>query len=194
MRGKDLTVEMLIQGYRRGWFPMCVDEPYDEVEWFLPYDRCLFPTQGIHVSRSLSKVLRSPDMTVSFDQAFGEVILNCRRPTENWISTEIIRVYTQAHRARLAHSVEVWQDRELIGGAYGLCIGSAFFAESMFHKKTNASKVALYNLVAECNKRGCELFDAQVLNPHLESLGAFSVPNEEYQKFLAKAVNKDSFW
>lgn len=117
-----------------------------------------------------------------------------RAPGENWITEPLIRVYCDAHQEGWGHSCEVWSGDELVGGVYGLAIGSAFFAESMFHRKTDASKVALYSLIAQCQGFGFTLFDAQIMNPHLASLGAYSIPNGNYLVFLEESVKKRTAW
>lgn len=189
MNGKDLTTGHLFSAYSQGWFPMTVDEATNEVEWYQPYDRCLFPISGVRVSRSLRKTLRSGTFEVTFDQAFEDVIRSCRRPSDNWISEDFIRVYTEAHREGWAHSCEVWHQGSLVGGTYGLAIGGAFFAESMFHRMTDASKVALHHMIETCRSAGFVLFDAQIMNPHLQSLGAFTIPAEQYEIELRKTLS-----
>lgn len=194
MNGSELRVEMLREAYSEGWFPMTVDEEANEVEWFQPYERCLFPIEGIRVSKSLRKTLRSEQFAVSFDRAFEEVMWACRRPDDNWITADFVRVYGEAHRQGWAHSCEVWQNEKLVGGTYGIALGGAFFAESMFHRATDASKVALFHMVETCRNKGFVLFDAQILNPHLASLGAFTIPNRAYMTLLNEALNKRTDW
>ena len=166
---------------------MTVDEQTDEVEWFQPRKRCLLPITGIHVSKSLAKTIRKADFRITFNTAFIEVMRHCLRPPgENWISEHFIRVYTEAHRQGWAHSCEVWVEDELVGGVYGLAIGAIFCAESMFHRRTDMSKVALWAMVNKCQELGFQLFDAQIMNPHLASLGAYEISNREYKKILAQ--------
>jgi len=132
--------------------------------------------------------------SVSFDQAFEDVMRACLRPGDNWISEDFIRVYTQIHIEGWGHSVEVWQAGNLVGGLYGVAIGSCFCAESMFHCAANASKVALWAMVHKCRSLGFTIFDAQVMNPHLESLGAYPVPHSEYMEMLGRALEKSTDW
>jgi leucyl/phenylalanyl-tRNA--protein transferase len=188
MRGEDLTPWLIRYGYEQGAFPMTMENGL--VEWFQPFQRALFPIEGIHVSKSLGRTLRRQTFTVTFDTAFEQVMLGCFRPTDNWLTEHFVRVYTEIHRLGWAHSVECWIDNELVGGAYGLAIGACFSAESMFHRKTDASKVALWALVNRCRELGFSIFDAQIMNPHLASLGAFEIPHEEYMALLETAKHK----
>ena len=185
---------MIEAGYREGWFPMMVDEKTNETGWFQPKTRCLFPMDGIHVSKSLSKTIRHGKFEVRFDTSFEQVISSCRRPEGNWINGDFIRVYTQIHREGWGHCAECWIGENLVGGVYGIAIRGVFYAESMFHRQTDASKVALHALIETCRAKGFVLFDAQIMNPHLRSLGAFEVPNREYQKMLSDALQVQTPW
>jgi leucyl/phenylalanyl-tRNA--protein transferase len=200
LQGEELTPWLIRYAYREGAFPMADDD--GTVEWFQPINRALFPVEGIHVSGSMKKVLKrvyfdSPaddGFLVTFDTAFEEVMRGCLRPDGNWISEDLIRVYTQVHLEGWGHSVEVWQEGKLVGGLYGIAIGSCFCAESMFHRATNASKVALWAMVEKCRALGFTIFDAQVMNPHLESLGAFPVPHKRYIPMLRRALRETTPW
>ena len=194
MNGKDLRVEMLREAYAEGWFPMTVDEEANEVEWFQPYERCLFPIEGIRVSRSLRKTLSSHRFKITFDRAFDDVMWACRRPDDNWITEDFVRVYGEAHQQGWGHSCEVWFGDELVGGTYGIALGGAFFAESMFHRVTDASKVALFHMIETCRARGFVLFDAQIMNPHLESLGAYTINNQAYMRMMNDALSMRNDW
>ncbi|MDH4387790.1 MAG: leucyl/phenylalanyl-tRNA--protein transferase [Fimbriimonas sp.] len=194
MNGKDLRVEMLREAYAEGWFPMTVDEEANEVEWFQPYERCLFPIEGIRVSRSLRKTLSSHRFKITFDRAFEDVMWACRRPDDNWITEDFVRVYGEAHQQGWGHSCEVWLGDELVGGTYGIALGGAFFAESMFHRVTDASKVALFHMIETCRARGFVLFDAQIMNPHLESLGAYTINNQAYMRMMKDALSMRNDW
>lgn len=164
------------------------------VAWFQPRRRALFPLDGIHVSSSLGKVIRSKRYEIRFDSAFEEVMRGCLRPTDNWISEEFIQVYTQIHKEGWGHCAECWCDGELVGGVYGIALGACFCAESMFHRHDNASKVALWALVEKCRELGFQIFDAQIMNPHLKSLGAFEVPHSEYMRRLQQALRTSTPW
>jgi leucyl/phenylalanyl-tRNA--protein transferase len=185
---------MLREAYAEGWFPMTVDEEANEVEWFQPYERCLFPIEGIRVSRSLRKTLSSHRFKITFDRAFDDVMWACRRPDDNWITEDFVRVYGEAHQQGWGHSCEVWFGDELVGGTYGIALGGAFFAESMFHRVTDASKVALFHMIETCRARGFVLFDAQIMNPHLESLGAYTINNQAYMRMMNDALSMRNDW
>ena len=194
MHSSDLTPEMIYAGYREGWFPMMVEEETGKTGWFQPKKRCLFPIEGLRVSKSLAKTIRQQRFEVRFDTCFQRVIESCRRPEGNWINDDFIRVYTQLYEQGWAHCAECWFNENLVGGAYGIGIGGVFFAESMFHRETDASKVALYALIETCRAKGFVLFDAQIMNPHLRSLGAFEISNREYQKLLSNALQVQIDW
>jgi leucyl/phenylalanyl-tRNA--protein transferase len=165
-----------------------------QVEWFQPRQRALFPIEGIRVSHSLRKTIRSGKFEIRFDTAFEQVMRGCLRPSGNWISEEFIQVYTAIHYEGWGHCCECWCDGELVGGVYGIAIGGCFCAESMFHRKTDASKVALWALVERCRELGFILFDAQIMNPHLESLGAFEIDHLEYMARLNVALSIETPW
>lgn len=166
----------------------------DEVQWFQPRMRALFPLSGIHVSHTLRRMIEKGTYEIRFDTAFEHVMRGCLRPGDNWISEEFIRVYTQIHHEGWAHCSEAWFEGELVGGVYGIVLGSCFCAESMFHRRTDASKVALWSLVNRCREVGFTIFDAQVMNPHLRSLGAYEVPHRDYMKMLAEALQNITPW
>jgi leucyl/phenylalanyl-tRNA--protein transferase len=165
-----------------------------EVNWYQPHRRALFPLSGIHVSRSLAKTIKRGVYEVRFDTAFEQVMWSCFRPGDNWLSEHFVRTYGEAHRQGWAHSGECWADGELVGGVYGLALGSCFCAESMFHRRTDASKVALWALVEKCRELGFTIFDAQIMNPHLKSLGAFEVPHGQYLAMLRNALRERTAW
>jgi leucyl/phenylalanyl-tRNA---protein transferase len=192
----ELTPWLIRYAYSEGAFPMTMDD--GSVEWFQPINRALFPIEGIHIGASMRKVLRKVSegqlFSITFDEGFEDVMKGCLRPGDNWISEEFIRVYTQIHLEGWGHSVEVWQEGQLVGGLYGIAIGSCFCAESMFHRATNASKVALWAMVERCRSLGFTIFDAQVMNPHLKSLGAYSMPHGEYLQLLRQALGETTAW
>jgi leucyl/phenylalanyl-tRNA--protein transferase len=192
VRGDELTPWLIGYAYEQGAFPMARDT--GEVDWYQPRQRALFPLDGIRVSSSLARVIRKGVYEVRFDTAFGNVMRGCLRPEGNWISSDFIRVYTEIHHQGWAHSCETWLADELVGGVYGIAIGRCFCAESMFHRATDASKVALWALVNKCRELGFALFDAQLMNPHLCSLGAFEVSHEAYMKLLRRALQEGTPW
>lgn len=162
--------------------------------WYQPQRRALFPMSGIHVSHSLARTLRRKEFEIRFDTAFEDVIRSCRRPEGNWINDEIIQAYVEVFQEGWAHCAECWLEGELVGGIYGVALGGCFSAESMFHRRTNASKVALYHMVEKCRSLGFDIFDAQVMNPHLGRMGAYEIPIAEYLETLASVLGKSTVW
>ena len=162
-----------------------------EILWFRPDPRAIIPLDGFHTSRSLRRKINQSLYQVSYNQAFSEVMQGCAEHPETWINQEFMDVYGQMHKLGLAHSVEVWHEQSLVGGTYGVCLGGAFFAESKFHRKTDASKVALYYLVKHMKKQGLTLLECQFLTPHLKSLGAIEVSDQEYLKLLREALKRE---
>lgn len=186
----QLTPEIVRLAYEQGTFPM--DVGGGEIEWFQPRFRALFPMDGIRVSKSLARTIRRGRFEVRFDTSFEEVMRCCLRPDENWINEEIIRIYTEIHRQGWAHCAECWIGDRLVGGVYGLALGSCFCAESMFHRERDASKVALWAMVNRCRELGFTLFDAQIMNPHLASLWAFEVAHDAYMVLLHEALGRST--
>ena len=174
--------------YRNGVFPMYDDE-HKRMLWFQPDPRTIIPLEGFHISRSLAKTLRQGRFLVRYNTDFMGVMRGCAdREEGTWISEEFFRVYGELHRQGKAHSIEAWQEGRLVGGTYGVALGGAFMAESMFHYETDASKVVLANLVQRLNERGFTLLDCQYLTPHLKSLGALEIPNDLYLQRLNQAT------
>lgn len=186
--GGDLSVERLLLAYKSGIFPW-----YNQGEpiiWYSPNPRMvLFPT-NLKISKSMKKVLRSNDFKVTFNQNFSEVISNCKLiyrvsdQGETWITNEMQQAYINLHKKGIAKSVEVWQDDELVGGLYGVDLGTVFCGESMFSKVSNASKFAFIKLVQKLEKENYKLIDCQVYNNHLASLGADEISRDEFLNFL----------
>lgn len=176
--------------YRYGIFPMHDDET-DTIGWYRPDPRCIIPLDGFHTSRSLAKTIRKGIFEVRFNTDFEGVMRGCAdRDEGTWISEDFIELYGILHRNGKAHSVEVFQNGVLVGGTYGVALGGAFMAESMFHYATDASKVALSALVQRLNECGFSLLDVQYLTPHLESLGAIEIPHNTYYLRLRRALRK----
>jgi len=186
--GGDLSIERLLQGYRRGIFPWSIDP----ITWWSPDPRAVFDLQNLHIPRRMAQVMRQKIFELSFDTAFEEVICHCAAPgpgrEETWISAPFIQAYRALHRGGIAHSVEVWQKGELVGGLYGVAIGGFFAGESMFHSVTNASKIALFHLLHHLRDRGFVLFDTQVSTSHTRSLGAIDIPRADYLHRLERAL------
>ncbi|MCO7222762.1 leucyl/phenylalanyl-tRNA--protein transferase [Pleionea sp. CnH1-48] len=184
--GFTLSIELLLGAYYRGIFPWYSDG--DPVLWWSPNPRAAFFTEQFSPSKSLRKQLRKADFKVSINQNFAAVIKGCSDPRKDqsgtWITEEMQLAYIDLHRAGYAHSVEVWQQEQLVGGLYGVSLGRLFFGESMFHTATDASKVALCYLVSICRSAGFPMIDCQLPNPHLSSLGAETVSRNEFLDYL----------
>lgn len=190
MRGVNtpLKPELLLQAYAAGVFPMAESRDDPDVFWVDPRNRGVLPLDGFHVSRSLARKIARAPLRISFDRAFAKVIDGCAERPETWINETIRRLCLSLHALGSAHSVEVWEGTDLVGGVYGLTLGGAFFGESMFSRRTDASKVALAYLVDRLRDAGFVLFDTQFITPHLASLGAVEVPRTEYRRRLADAI------
>ena len=190
MSGRRLTLspEGIELAYRHGIFPMA-DEQSGGVLWFRPDPRAIIPLDGFHVSRSLARTIKRGAFEVRVDTDFEGVMHGCAdRPEGSWISDRFVEVYNALHRAGKAHSVEAWHGGRLVGGTYGVALGGAFMAESMFHRENDASKVALAALVQRLGDRGCLVLDVQYVTPHLESLGAIEITRHEYERRLEHAL------
>jgi leucyl/phenylalanyl-tRNA---protein transferase len=183
-----LTPEMLVSAYAQGLFPMAEAATSPRVRWFEPQFRGILPLEGFHIARSLHRTRRRGDFRFSCDLAFGAVIDGCADRPETWINRPIRAVFEALHAAGLAHSVEVWEAGRLVGGVYGLALGGAFCAESMFSRRTDGSKLALAELVARLRAGGYVLLDTQYLTPHLASLGGIEISREAYRARLARAL------
>lgn len=188
--GGDLRVERLLLAYERGIFPW-----YDRglpPLWWSPNPRAVMDPERLHVSRSLRRRARRTDYTLSWNRAFRRVVTECgrQRAQGTWVLPEMIDAYTALHREGHAHSIEVWVGDELAGGLYGVQRGALFAAESMFHRRTGASKLALIACVTSLFRAGTELFDVQFLTDHLASLGAYVVDRDQYLERLADACRK----
>jgi leucyl/phenylalanyl-tRNA--protein transferase len=193
MNDDRITPAMARFAYAQGYFPMA-ESDHGPIHWYYPTMRCLMPIEGIRVSRSLARTLRRSPFRVTYDESFREVMTACRRPEGNWISPELIDLYTEIHDEGWAHSCEVWEDDRLVGGVYGLALGSCFSGESMFHRATDASKVALYHLVNHVRELGFIMFDAQFINDHTASLGAYEITQREYLARLEVALQTEVPW
>ncbi len=186
--GGDLSVPRLLLAYSSGIFPWTVHP----ITWWSPDPRAVFELDGFHVSRSLKRTLRKGNFRVTRNRAFRQVMEACAAPAPGrrgtWISPEFIAAYCELHRQGHAESVECWLGEKLVGGVYGVSIGRFFAGESMFHRASDASKVALYHLTAHLRTSGCLLFDIQMLTPITAQLGAIEIPRTEYLRRLASAV------
>jgi len=190
--GGDLHPERLLRGYAVGIFPW-----YSEgqpILWHSPDPRFVLAPEDLHIGRSLRQKLRKRPFVLRMDTAFQEVIERCaesERPGQDgtWITSEMGEAYTRLHQEGFAHSVEAWQDRELVGGLYGVSLGSIFFGESMFAARPDASKVAFVCLVQQLSRWGFSLLDSQVYTDHLDRFGAREIPRADYLRMLRQALN-----
>lgn len=184
--GGDLSAQRLIAAYRHGCFPWYQDE--QPLLWWSPDPRTVLLPEQLHISRSLGKVLRSDQFSVTFDRNFSEVIHACAEPRKDaggtWINSAMQAAYTELHAQGYAHSVEVWQDQQLVGGLYGIAIGQLFFGESMFSRTSNASKVGFVTLVNKLKAANFVLIDCQMPTNHLLSLGASSISRTAFADYL----------
>ena len=185
--GGEPTVENLLAAYSQGIFPWPI--PGLPLPWFCPPRRGILRLGRLHVPRSLARARRQSPWRISFDEAFGAVIQACQaqpRPGQDgtWITKQLVRGYTALHQAGYAHSVEVWEGPELVGGLYGVAVRGVFAGESMFHHRPNASKLAVLALTEHLRARGSTFFDIQQLTPHMAALGAEEVPRNEFLRLL----------
>lgn len=185
--GGDLSPQRLVAAYTQGIFPWYSEG--DPLLWWSPDPRCVFATDAVHLSHSLAKFLRKSTWQWSTDRAFEDVMLACAAPRDGqqgtWITPDMVTAYTNLHLLGHAHSLEVWDGDALVGGLYGVAAGRMFSAESMFSRRTNASKIALHALAATLRERGFPIVDAQVPNPHLLRMGARNMPRARFLATLA---------
>lgn len=184
----ELTPELVLRAYGAGVFPMADHAEATEIYWVDPRKRGILPLNGFHLSRSLRKRLLQADYRVRVDTAFDAIVDACADRPETWINSTIRQLFIDLNRMGHAHSIEVWQGPDLIGGLYGLRLGAAFFGESMFSRKSDGSKIALAWLVARLRAGDFGLLDTQFTTPHLESLGARAVPRAHYHELLDRAL------
>lgn len=187
----EFSAQLVLSAYCAGLFPMAGTS--DRIEWFSPDPRGVFEIETFRPARSLRQTIHRRVFETRVDTAFAEVLRACAdRDEGTWISHQIFDVYCELHAAGYAHSVESWRDGRLVGGLYGVAVGAAFFGESMFHRDTDASKVALAALVERMKLRHYSLLDVQWLTPHLASLGAVEISRSEYLRRLRRAITRTS--
>lgn len=190
----ELTADLILRAYRAGIFPMAESEDDEDVLWVCPEMRGIIPLDQFKISKSLRKRLKKNPFQVKVDTDFAGVIEGCAHEGSDrdstWINPTIRRLYGDLFERGHCHTVEVWDGPELVGGLYGLAIGGAFFGESMFHRRTDASKIALTHLVARLKAGGYVLLDTQFLTDHLASMGGTEVPQDIYEHMLAYALNQ----
>jgi leucyl/phenylalanyl-tRNA--protein transferase len=182
-----IPIEIVLDAYRHGLFPMG-DHKSPHIEWYSPDPRGVIPLDTFHVPARLQRVVNQGRFEIRVNTAFDEVLRACADRGETWITSDIIDTYSAMHELGLAHSIEAWQGETLAGGLYGVSLGGAFFGESMFHRVTDASKVALYALVERLRERGFQLLDTQWVTPHLEQFGAIEIRRAHYLRLLKQAL------
>ena len=195
----EITPDILLRAYSIGLFPMAESATDQNLFWIDPEARGIFPLDRMIVTKKLARIIRSDRFEIRVDHDFNAVIDACAAATEGrektWINERIKTLYAQLFNLGHVHTIESWQEGELVGGLYGVALGAAFFGESMFHRRTEASKVALIHLAARLFAGGFRLLDTQFVTSHLESLGAIEVSKESYREILADAVTrKADFW
>lgn len=193
IRVNQLEPELLLKCYKAGVFPMANSRDDKEIFFVDPEKRGIIPLNGLHISKSLKKFIKKMNYKITINKAFNKVIKKCAEPSysrgETWISHDIERMYCELHYYGNAHSIEVWESNNLVGGVYGLAIGGAFFGESMFSEEKNASKVALVKLVEQLAMKNFILLDTQFLTKHLQSMGGIEIQRKEYHELLNNALN-----
>jgi leucyl/phenylalanyl-tRNA--protein transferase len=200
--GGDLSSERILHAYSQGIFPWF--EEGEPICWWAPDPRSVLIPKEVSISKSMRPYLNRRSLEVRINTAFEAVIAACQkiyRPGQlggTWITAEMQTAYVALHKLGFAHSIETWEDEELIGGLYGISLGRVFFGESMFSLKSNASKLALIRLAQKLHEAGFPLIDCQIHNSHLESMGAREIPRLEFQEILKKAIKQDApesdFW
>ncbi len=191
--GGNLEPNRLLSGYSRGIFPW-YNDPGDIV-WWSPEQRCILYLDKFRLSHSVRNTMNKYEMRVTMDRDFGGVLEGCRagkRENATWLLDEMVNAYTELHNLGYAHSVEVWHEGKLVGGLYGVCLGCVFFGESMFTTMTNASKIAFAHLVGFLKMKGWKIIDCQVYNDHLASLGAITMPRNEFLELLKQEQQEET--
>ncbi len=181
-----IPTELLLEAYGSGIFPMGMED--GTIRWFSPDPRGILPLDSFHVPHGLKRALKLPDWELRLDTVFDEVVGACAARDDTWITPLVRKAYRELFEAGHAHSVEIWRDGSLAGGLYGVALGGAFFGESMFHRVTDASKVALWHLVRILKEQGFTLLDTQWTTDHLAQFGAVEIPREHYLSLLGKAL------
>ncbi|PTX56272.1 leucyl/phenylalanyl-tRNA--protein transferase [Litoreibacter ponti] len=184
----ELTPALILNAYARGIFPMAESREDEGLFWLDPEKRGVIPLDGFHISRSLRKTILREPFQIKVDTDFAGVIEGCADRAETWINGPIFGIYMDLFRAGHAHSVEVWDGDTLVGGVYGVTLRAAFFGESMFSRRRDASKIALAYLVSRLNAGGFRLFDTQFITPHLASLGGIEMTRSSYRQALRDAL------
>ena len=192
----NLNEQTILKGYSLGVFPMSESFDDPKIYWINPKKRGIIPIKDFKISKSLKKEIKKNKFEVTVNKSFDEVITNCAKKTENrpatWINKEIIKLYSNLHKIGHAHSIEAWFQNKLVGGLYGVSLGSAFFGESMFSIMSNSSKICLVYLIANLKIKKFTLLDTQFVNPHLKKLGAIEISRQKYLKILGRSLKKNA--
>lgn len=173
-----------------GVFPMAEGRDDPEIFWVDPKERGVFPLDAFHISRSLARTIRTTPFRITLNQDFSGVVRGCADRNETWINDQIFDLYCELHQIGHSHSLEIWEEEALVGGVYGVTLGAAFFGESMFSRRRDASKIALAYLTRHLKNCGFLLFDTQFITPHLASLGAEEIARSDYHQRLIKAIRR----
>jgi leucyl/phenylalanyl-tRNA--protein transferase len=193
VRRDFIPPEVLLQAYASGYFPMA-DSESGRIEWYTADPRAVLPLHPFHVPRRLQRALKKVSFTYTTDRAFPSVVRACADRESTWINRGILESYTALHERGYAHSVEVWQEDELVGGLYGVHLGGAFFGESMFHRVDDASKAALVYLAEYLNARDFRLLEIQMVTPLTAQFGAVQLREQDYRPLLAQALSVGCEW
>ncbi len=188
METAPLPLDAILDAYCNGYFAMG-GSGHEGLQWYSPDIRAIMPIRGLRVSRKLRRLALGHPYDIHIDTAFDRVIAGCSEGrSDQWITQDIQILFNALHKAGYAHSVECWRGNDLVGGVYGLALGSAFCAESMFSRESNASKIALAHLCARLDRGGFTLMDCQILNDHTQRLGAIEIPRGVYLDRLRAAI------
>ncbi len=191
-----ITSDIVLKAYATGIFPMSEGRDEPEMFWVDPEKRGILPLEDFHLSRRLRRTVRQEPFTIRIDSAFDQVMSACAEPASGrwttWINLEIQELFTELHERGAAHSIEAWEGDELVGGLYGIALGAAFFGESMFSRRTDASKVALVHLVARLRLASFLLLDTQFITEHLRQFGAVEISRADYHSRLSRALSEYS--
>ena len=185
----SFNTDNIILGYRQGIFPMAESRKSKEIFWVKPEERGILPIGKLHISRSLKKFIKSNAIYTTINTCFEDVVENCANRSTTWINCELSNIYNDLFKKGYGYSIEVWLDQKLIGGLFGVKIGSCFCGESMFSASTNGSKIALIVTMARLKYNNFKLFDTQFPNSHLESMGGRTISQSEYEKKLLASIN-----
>jgi len=194
----ELTPELILRAYQAGIFPMAEDASSDDLFWVSPQLRGIIPLDNFHISTSLRKTLKTQPYSVKVDTDFTATIEGCATAgtdrESTWINPAIRRLYGALFERRFVHTVEVWDGVEIVGGLYGVSIGAAFFGESMFHRRTDCSKIAMAHLLRRLKAGNYRLLDTQFITDHLRTFGGIEIPREDYELRLADALGHEADW